>query len=228
MIDKTIFAVSPDEARYNLSGVYVESNAPGTARMVATDGHRLSMIDREVPGFTMEGGAIIPRKGLTELRKILDQRQRCRKSAQPRRPARVAEARPHRSLDAPGRGRISRLSRRNPQAVEVQDHGQARSAVRGDQARGDFLQRAIPWRQVRAVGRDADGFIDQSRDGRSERDDRRRFQERRIRDRIQRIIRAAGARRDSAGRGSSRTGLSDDVSPGVIRTPRPTASTLTS
>ncbi len=33
MIDKTIFAVSPDEARYNLSGVFVESNAPGSARM---------------------------------------------------------------------------------------------------------------------------------------------------------------------------------------------------
>ena len=72
MIDKTIFAVSPDEARYNLSGVYVESSAPGAVRMVATDGHRLAMIEREVPGFTMATGAIIPRKGLTELRKILD------------------------------------------------------------------------------------------------------------------------------------------------------------
>lgn len=73
MIDKTIFAVSPDETRYNLSGVFIESPAPGIARMVATDGHRLSMIDREAPGFTMEGGTIIPRKGLAELRKLLDQ-----------------------------------------------------------------------------------------------------------------------------------------------------------
>ncbi len=73
MIDKTIFAVSPDEARYNLSGVFVECNAPGSARMVATDGHRLAMIEREVPGFRMEAGAIIPRKGLSELRKILDE-----------------------------------------------------------------------------------------------------------------------------------------------------------
>jgi DNA polymerase III subunit beta len=73
MIDKTIFAVSPDEARYNLSGVFVESSAPGSARMVATDGHRLAMIEREVPGFRMETGAIIPRKGLSELRKILDE-----------------------------------------------------------------------------------------------------------------------------------------------------------
>jgi DNA polymerase-3 subunit beta len=73
MIDKTLFAVSPDEARYNLSGVYIDSPAVGTARMVATDGHRLSLIDREVEGFTMVGGAIIPRKGMAELRKLLDQ-----------------------------------------------------------------------------------------------------------------------------------------------------------
>jgi DNA polymerase-3 subunit beta len=73
MIDKTIFSVSPDEARYNLSGVYLEAHEAGKARMVATDGHRLSMIDRTVPGFAMEGGTIIPRKGLTELRKLLDQ-----------------------------------------------------------------------------------------------------------------------------------------------------------
>jgi DNA polymerase-3 subunit beta len=73
MIDKTIFSVSPDEARYNLSGVYLEAHDAGKARMVATDGHRLSMIDRTVPGFAMEGGTIIPRKGLTELRKLLDQ-----------------------------------------------------------------------------------------------------------------------------------------------------------
>ncbi len=73
MIDKTIFSVSPDEARYNLSGVYLEAAGPAGVRMVATDGHRLSMIEREVHGFKMEGGAIIPRKGLQELRKILDQ-----------------------------------------------------------------------------------------------------------------------------------------------------------
>ncbi|MGH7906662.1 MAG: DNA polymerase III subunit beta, partial [Candidatus Binataceae bacterium] len=73
MIDKTIFAVSPDEARYNLSGVYIESPEPGLARMVATDGHRMAMIDREVPGFSMQGSVIIPRKGLSELRKLLDQ-----------------------------------------------------------------------------------------------------------------------------------------------------------
>jgi DNA polymerase-3 subunit beta len=73
MIDRTIFSVSPDEARYNLSGVYLEAAGPGGVRMVATDGHRLSMVEREAPGFGMQGGAIIPRKGLQELRKVLDQ-----------------------------------------------------------------------------------------------------------------------------------------------------------
>jgi DNA polymerase III subunit beta len=72
MIDKTIFAVSPDETRYNLSGVYIECPSPDTVRMAATDGHRLSMIDRSAPGFSMQAGAILPRKGLNELRRLLD------------------------------------------------------------------------------------------------------------------------------------------------------------
>jgi len=73
MIDKTIFSVSPDEARYNLSGVYVESPEAGKVRMVATDGHRLSVVEREIAEFKMVGGVIIPRKGLAEMRKLLDQ-----------------------------------------------------------------------------------------------------------------------------------------------------------
>ena len=40
--------------------------------MAATDGHRLSMIDRPAPGFSMPAGAILPRKGLNELRRLLD------------------------------------------------------------------------------------------------------------------------------------------------------------
>lgn len=72
MIDKTIFAVSPDETRYNLSGVYVESPDPGAVVMAATDGHRLSMIRCDAKGFEMQGGAIIPRKGLAELRKLIE------------------------------------------------------------------------------------------------------------------------------------------------------------
>src|SRR5207244_5695792 len=67
MIDKTIFAVSPDEARYNLSGVYIEATGSGGVRMVATDGHRLSLIDRDAPGFEMRSGRDIPRRGHGDL-----------------------------------------------------------------------------------------------------------------------------------------------------------------
>ena len=71
-IDKTIFAVSTDDARFNLSGVYVEKADTGALRMVATDGHRLAMIDRTLKSFDMKKGVIMPRKGLAEVRKLLD------------------------------------------------------------------------------------------------------------------------------------------------------------
>jgi DNA polymerase-3 subunit beta len=78
MIEKTIYSVSNDETRYHLNGVFFEKQkTPGkdTFRMVATDGHRLSLVDREVE---MKGtplvaqGVIIPRKGLFEIKKLLD------------------------------------------------------------------------------------------------------------------------------------------------------------
>ena len=72
MIDKTIFAVSTDETRFNLSGVYLESGDPGL-RMVATDGHRLGMIERALKAPKIPKGVIMPRKGLVEVRKLLEQ-----------------------------------------------------------------------------------------------------------------------------------------------------------
>lgn len=77
MIDHTIFAVSNDQTRYDLSGVFLEQlKAQGKVylRMVATDGHRLSMMDQEIPGakdLHIEQGVILPRKGLLELKRVL-------------------------------------------------------------------------------------------------------------------------------------------------------------
>lgn len=71
MIESTLFAVSLDETRINLSGVYVENHG-GLLRMVATDGHRLALIDRKVEGTMPEKGVILPRKGLLEARKLLE------------------------------------------------------------------------------------------------------------------------------------------------------------
>jgi len=80
MIEKTIFSVSNDETRYYLNGVYFERTVQeGTTsfRMVATDGHRLSLVDKKVevsfPTLGKSEGVIIPKKGLNELRKLLEE-----------------------------------------------------------------------------------------------------------------------------------------------------------
>jgi DNA polymerase-3 subunit beta len=72
MIDRTIFSVSTDETRLTLSGVYVETTDKGALRMVATDGHRLAVIDRSIAHAKLTKGVILPRKGLAELRKLLE------------------------------------------------------------------------------------------------------------------------------------------------------------
>ena len=72
MIDKTLFSVSNDETRFQLSGVLFECDGK-TARMVSTDGHRLSKIERAVSeGPKLERGVIIPKKGLGELKRAVD------------------------------------------------------------------------------------------------------------------------------------------------------------
>jgi DNA polymerase-3 subunit beta len=71
MIERTFFAVSTDETRYNLNGVYFEPSAEAL-RLVATDGHRLSLVERKMgASFGLKKGVILPKKGLQELRKLL-------------------------------------------------------------------------------------------------------------------------------------------------------------
>ena len=76
MINKTIYAVTMDEAGFKLSGVYTEKIAhEGTPllRMVSTDGHRLAMMDKAIKNIDdldIEGGIMIPKKGMTELSKM--------------------------------------------------------------------------------------------------------------------------------------------------------------
>ena len=72
VIRKTIFAVSLDDTRSNLAGVYLEKGTKkGQVRLVATDGHRLAMVDRKVKGQGPDKGVILPKKGLAELAKLL-------------------------------------------------------------------------------------------------------------------------------------------------------------
>ncbi|HEU4384901.1 MAG TPA: DNA polymerase III subunit beta [Anaeromyxobacteraceae bacterium] len=71
LIERTAFAVSSDETRYNLNGVFFEPQG-GKVRLVATDGHRLSLAEADLPGdFKLKKGIILPKKGLFELKKLL-------------------------------------------------------------------------------------------------------------------------------------------------------------
>ena len=72
MVERTLFSVCNDETRYHLNGVLFESNGQ-TARMVSTDGHRLSKVERAMPGAPqLSAGVIVPKKGLLELKRVLD------------------------------------------------------------------------------------------------------------------------------------------------------------
>jgi DNA polymerase-3 subunit beta len=72
MIDKTMFSVSSDETRFHLNGVYFECDG-ARARMVSTDGHRLSKVERTLTGGpVLEAGVIIPKKGLGEMKRALE------------------------------------------------------------------------------------------------------------------------------------------------------------
>ena len=76
LFDKSKFAISTEETRYYLNGVYMHvADAEGSQvlRCVATDGHRLARIDAALPeGAGAMPGVIVPRKTVGELRKLLD------------------------------------------------------------------------------------------------------------------------------------------------------------
>ena len=82
MLASTSFAISDDESRYYLNGVYLHSHkkenddkteSKSTFRAVATDGHRLARIELEVDGMKDLPGVILPRKAAQELRKLLEE-----------------------------------------------------------------------------------------------------------------------------------------------------------
>ncbi len=77
LFDKSKFAISTEETRYYLNGVYMHvtdgSDGSKVLRCVATDGHRLARIDADCPdGAADMPGVIVPRKTVGELRKLLD------------------------------------------------------------------------------------------------------------------------------------------------------------
>ena len=76
LIDKTRFAISTEETRYYLNGIYLHhaKGAKGNVlRAVATDGHRLALAEGDAPkGSSALKGVIVPRKAVAEVRRLLD------------------------------------------------------------------------------------------------------------------------------------------------------------
>lgn len=73
LIEQTRFAISTEETRYYLNGIYLHI-AEGKLRAVATDGHRLARVETEAPkGGESIPGIIIPRKTIYELYKLLEE-----------------------------------------------------------------------------------------------------------------------------------------------------------
>jgi len=72
MIKKTSYAISNDDSRYNLSGLLWEFKEK-VMNMVATDGHRLAKTTNSSILKPADLKIIIPRKGVYELRKILEE-----------------------------------------------------------------------------------------------------------------------------------------------------------
>ncbi|MDX8468124.1 DNA polymerase III subunit beta [Mesorhizobium sp. VK23B] len=76
LIEKTQFAISTEETRYYLNGIFLHTHEAGgklKLRSVATDGHRLARAEIDAPAGS-EGmpGIIIPRKTVSELQKLVD------------------------------------------------------------------------------------------------------------------------------------------------------------
>jgi len=79
MIEKTSYAICNDETKYNLNGIFTkveQSNKGQFLKMVATDGHRLSIASGEFSGKInpeLLKGVILPKKGIYEIKKITDE-----------------------------------------------------------------------------------------------------------------------------------------------------------
>jgi DNA polymerase-3 subunit beta len=71
VIAKTTFAISLEESRYTLNGALLVLK-PGSITMVATDGHRLAMVetDHKFDDFSAETRVLIPKKAMTEIQRL--------------------------------------------------------------------------------------------------------------------------------------------------------------
>ena len=167
LIDKTRFAISTEETRYYLNGIYLhtaQSNKKATLRAVATDGHRLAQVELPLPrGAQGMPGIIIPRKTVHELHRLIEdflgQREGRRQPGEStlRDRQRNADLRADRR-DLPGlRARHPAVERQGDEGLQRGVHGCGRPCVddcERARARGEARHQA---RQARALGQQPGG-----------------------------------------------------------------------
>jgi DNA polymerase III subunit beta len=81
MLEKTSFSIASDDLQQQLAGVYLEKLPESNKlRLVSSDGHRLSLIDREIEMIQqveLDQGILIPRKGVAEMLRLLGEEEDC-------------------------------------------------------------------------------------------------------------------------------------------------------
>jgi DNA polymerase-3 subunit beta len=148
MMQKTIFAISSEESRYTLNGALLLMK-PESASMVATDGHRLALVERdvEVQGLKNELRVLIPKKAMAELLRLLS-------DVEEETPVELSKDESHLFFQIGSRVLISRmltgqfpnyeavLPRENTRVVEL-DKEQTAAAIRRVALLADERSRAI-------------------------------------------------------------------------------------
>ena len=173
MIKKTLYAAGENDARYVLNGLFVHlSPAKGglNIRMVGTDGHRLSMIDRVVDAKHKEESVIIPKKAMIELRRLLEE-----DSSQGG--FQIGFSKNHALFKRDGLVMVSKLIDGNypnyqqvlPDAKHQKSGGVQRYLYPCRKARFDPVKRKDERREASAREGHASPLYEQSRSGRSER-----------------------------------------------------------
>ena len=81
MLEKTSFSIATDDLQQQLAGVFLEKLPDSSKlRLVSSDGHRLSLIERELAmsqQVDLDQGILIPRKGVSEMLRLLGEEENC-------------------------------------------------------------------------------------------------------------------------------------------------------
>ncbi len=208
LIDNSQFAISTEETRYYLNGIFLHTvDVGGTPmlRAVATDGHRLARVETPAPqGSVGMPGVIAPRKAVSEVLKLLDE-----PSKEVRVEISTAKARFQFGdvvLDHQAdRRHVSRLPARHPDRQRQAPRRRQGAVREGGRSRLDSVVRARPGDQALDRRRQDDALGQQSQFGLGERGDRGRLRFRPDRHRVQRPLppRHSGPARRATRRSSS-------------------------